>query len=66
MEPDLAVRLLRQGGHSGKQFAAYYARLESLEVFLELGDVGSWVGWSEWIWGEGGWNLDLEGMMRRE
>ena len=47
VEPDLAVRLLRKGGHSGKQFAAYYARLESLEVFLELGDVGSWVGWSE-------------------
>eukprot|EP00434_Breviolum_minutum_P031016 symbB.v1.2.027433.t1/scaffold2815.1/size69651/2 len=32
VEPDLAVRLLRQSGHSGKQFAAYYARLESLEA----------------------------------
>ena len=49
MEPDLAVRLLRQGGHSGKQFAAYYARLESLEVFVELGDVGSWLGWVGWV-----------------
>ena len=26
------MRQLRRSGHSGKQFAAYYARLESLEV----------------------------------
>ena len=45
VEPDLAVRLLRQGGHSGKQFAAYYARLESLEVFWSWVMLGvGWVG----------------------
>eukprot|EP00435_Cladocopium_sp_Y103_P039438 s1307_g10.t1 len=32
VEPPLAVELLRSNGHSGRQFAAYYARLESLEA----------------------------------